>query len=161
MQFTQQGPRLPATASISAYESFLILDGFYRSFCHQLESFVNDNANAPESAPRLLRESVGLGEIIAQVLMALDSGRGPSSNVYIRPEDISVSLTDALLLICQVRTSITPLLGGATSQTRQTDSRWHDNDSDIVRITRGLQTQKAAFTCQLAILSWSVLTGPL
>lgn len=148
----QQGPWLPATASISAYESVIILTSYYQSFCLKLEPFVTGDDNAPEVASVLLRESVAFGETLAQVLQALDATQNP--NAYVRPGEIVVSLTDALLLMCQIQTSVAPLIDSVATQNEQSTAHWDSKAALISDIARALKKQGAAFAFQLTMLNW-------
>lgn len=150
----QNGPWLPATASISAYESVLILASYYKAFCLKLEPLVTAHDDLPESAGLLLRESVALGETLAQVLDALDSDLTTSPNACIKPGEIVVSLTDALLLMCQVQKSVAPLIDIDASQNDGRHAQWEGKHEEIAYIAQGLKKQSTAFGFQLAMLSW-------
>lgn len=154
MQFMQQGPWLPATASVSAHESVIILNAFYQSFCLKLESFVSGVANAPDVASVLLRESVGFGETLAQVLQALDITHSANAAAHARPGEILVSLTDALLLMCQIQTSVAPLIDAVTAQNQQRVAQWHEKSAHLSDIAKALKKQSTAFAFQLAMLNW-------
>lgn len=155
----QQGSCLPGSASISAYESVLILDAYYKAFALRLEPFVTGDTGLPETAALLLRESVALGETLAQVLIALDSSQSANPIAYIRPGDIVVSLTDALLLMCHLQKLEAPLITVGAAQNEERYAQWVNRHWQITDIAQGLKKQSTAFNLQLAILSWLDSTG--
>lgn len=132
------------------------MNAYYKDFCLKLEPITSDDS-APEITRQLLRESVALGETLAQVLVALDSSHNATSDTPVRPGEIVVSLTDALLLMCEVQTSIAPLLDTKVLQGAARHVQMQERQSEIARLAKGLRKQTTAFAFQLTMLSWLVL----
>ena len=149
----QHGPLLPASASISAYHSILILEGFYKDLCKKLEAVLSGDTRF-DGVRVLLQESVALSRTLTQLLEVLDSDRTGSFGACIRPGEIIVSLTDALLLMCRVQESIGPLIESTASLGNDSDAHWKSTDLEILWVAHGLKKQTTAFSFQLTLLSW-------